>query len=144
MLSNLRFSFLIMAAMIIPLAVSAATKEPATYSRMTYSGRVAVDKSLRIGIVRKGIKIESITFSGDEAVIVVSNKRAKGVKGHIGIALYDRKKRLIAAESDSQSIVRKVAKIRPGKQANMKVKFGKFVSNFRGISSYRLVFVTKN
>ena len=97
---------------------------------------------MQIGRDHKGIKLEAITFSGDEATVIVWNRTPNGVKGHVGIALYDKKNQLIAAESDSASMVRKVTKIRSGKQASLKVKFKKFVPNFKGVAKYRLVFTT--
>lgn len=142
MVSGIRVSVLLLAAMILPMAVSAATKAPATFSRITHSGKVITGKALEIGIDHKGVKLEAITFSGDEAVVVVWNRTPNGVKGHVGIALYDSKNRLIAAESDSQSITRKMMKIRAGKTANFKIKFKKFMSSFKGAAKYRLVFVT--
>ncbi len=114
------------------------------YSRITHSGKVIPGKSIEVGLDYKGIKIDAITFSGNEAIVVVWNTRTEGVRAHVGIALFDKKNRLIAAESDSQSITRKVMKIRAGKTANFKVKFKKFVANFKGVAKYRLVFATTN
>lgn len=142
MFNNIRFSLFVLAAMIIPMAVGAATKAPATYSRITHSGKVIPGKLIEIGVNHRGVKLEAITFSGDQAVVIVWNRTPNGVKGHVGIALFDKKNRLIAAESDSQSIARSMTKIRSGKQANFKVKFKKFVSDFKGVARYRLVFVT--
>lgn len=142
MFARMRLSAFILVAMILPMAVTAATTAPATFSRITHSGKVITGKSMEIGKDHKGVKLEAITFSGDEAVVIVWNRTPTSVKGHIGIALYDKKKRLIAAESDSQSLTRSMMKIRAGKTANFKIKFKKFMPNFKGVATYRLVFVT--
>ena len=142
MFARIKLPAFFLIAMMIPMALTAGTDKPVNYSRMTHGGKVIVGKSMDIGRAHKGIKLEAITFSGDEATVIVWNKTPNGVTGHVGIALYDRKNRLIAAESDSASVMRKMTKIRSGKQANLKVKFKKFLSNFKGVAKYRLVFTT--
>jgi len=138
-LSRINLSLVFAMALILPLAVTAASKAPPTFSRITHTGKVVADKLIEIGLDLKGVKLEAVTFSGDEAVVVVWNRTPSSVTGHVGIALYDKKNRLIAAESDSQSF-----KIRSGKTANFKIKFGKFMSNFKNAARYRLVFVTRS
>ncbi|MDH3670686.1 MAG: hypothetical protein OES46_05910 [Gammaproteobacteria bacterium] len=144
MFARMKLPAFFLIAMIVPMALSAATEKAKSvnYSRITHGGKVVVGKSMDIGRDHKGIKLEAISFSGDEAIVIVWNKRPTGVSGHVGIALYDAKNRLIAAESDSMSMVRKVTKIRSGKQANFRVKFKKFLPNFKGVAQYRLVFTT--
>ena len=142
MFARIKLPAFFLIAMMVPMALTAATDKPVNYSRITHGGKVVVGKSMNIGRDHKGIKLEASTFSGSEATVLVWNKRATGVAGHVGIALYDKKNRLIAAESDSTSVMRKMTKIRSGKQANFRVKFKKFLPNFKGVAKYRLVFTT--
>jgi hypothetical protein len=142
MFAKIKLPAFFLIAMMVPMALTAGTEKSVNYSRITHSGKVVVGKSMQIGRDHKGVKLEAITFSGDEATVIVWNRTPNGVNGHVGIALYDAKNRLIAAESDSASMMRKVTKIRSGKQANFKVKFKKFLPNFKGVAKYRLVFTT--
>jgi hypothetical protein len=142
MFARIKLPAFFLIAMMVPMALTAATDKPVNYSRITHGGKVVVGKSMNIGRDLKGVKLEAITFSGAEATVIVWNKRTTGVAGHVGIALYDKKNRLIAAESDSTSVMRKMTKIRSGKQANFKIKFRKFLPNFKGVAKYRLVFTT--
>lgn len=142
MFASIKLPAFFLIAMMVPMALTAGTEKPVNYSRMTHGGKVVVGKAMNIGRDHKGIKLEAITFSGAEATVIVWNRTPNGITGHVGIALYDKKNRLIAAASDSTSVMRKVTKIRPGKQANFKVKFKKFLPNFKGVAKYRLVFTT--
>lgn len=142
MFAKIKLPAFFLIAMMVPMALTAGTEKPVNYSRITHSGKVVVGKSMQIGRDHQGVKLEAITFFGAEATVIVWNRTPNGVTGHVGIALYDAKNRLIAAESDSTSMMRKVTKIRPGKQANFKVKFKKFLPNFKGVAKYRLVFTT--
>ena len=117
-----------------------AAEAPKNFSRISHTGKVIVDKPVELALDHKGVKLESISFSGDEALVIVWNRTPKAVKGHIGIALFDAKGRLVAAESDAQSVTRAIASIRSGKQTNFKVRFKKFLSDFEGVAQYRLVF----
>ncbi len=142
MFARIKLPAFFLIAMMVPMALTAATEKPVNYSRMTHGGKVVVGKAISIGREHKGVKVEAITFSGAEATVLVWNRTPNGITGHVGIALYDKKNRLIAAASDSTSVMRKMTKIRSGKQANFKVKFKKFLPNFKGVAKYRLVFTT--
>ncbi len=142
MFARIKLPAFFLIAMMVPMALTAATEKPVDYSRMTHGGKVVVGKAIGIGREHQGVKVEAITFSGAEATVLVWNRTPNGVTGHVGIALYDKKNRLIAAASDSTSMMRKMTKIRSGKQANFKVKFKKFLPNFKGVAKYRLVFTT--
>ncbi len=142
MFARIKLPAFFLIAMMVPMALTAATEKPVNYSRMTHGGKVVVGKAIGIGREHKGVKVEAITFSGAEATVIVWNRTPNGITGHVGIALYDKKNRLIAAASDSTSMMRKMTKIRSGKQANFKVKFKKFLPNFKGVAKYRLVFTT--
>ena len=136
------FLLLLAAALVPSLAVTAGAKEPGTYSRIIHSGNMVTDKPIEIALDLDGVKLEAITFSGNEAVVVVWNRTPVGVTAHVGIALYDEQDQLIAAESDSQSIKRTLSKIKPDKAVNLKIKFKKFIPDFKNAARYRLVFVT--
>ena len=144
MFARIKLPAFFLIAMMFPMALTAATEKMVNYSRMTHGGKVVVGKAMDIGRDHKGVKVEAITFSRDaaEATVIVWNRTPNGVTGHVGIALYDKKNRLIAAQSDSTSVMRKMTKIRSGKQANFKIKFKKFLPNFKGVAKYRLVFTT--
>ncbi len=137
-----KFSILALAiVMILPLAADAA--KTSTMYRVSHFGKVVVGKPIEIGLDHKGVKMETITFSEDEVTVLLWNRTPSSVKGHVGVALFDQKNRLMAAESDSQSITRTFTNIRPGKQANLKVKFKKFLSSFKGVAKYQVVLVTE-
>ncbi len=141
MIKNTLLSFLVLAVTAVFVIPSAkAAEAPKNFSRISHTGKVIVDKPVELALDHKGVKLESISFSGDEALVIVWNRTPKAVKGHIGIALFDPKGRLVAAESDAQSVTRAIASIRSGKQTGFKVRFKKFLSNFEGVAQYRLVF----
>ena len=123
-----------------PFAVDAKTN--VTMHRVTHAGKVILDKPIEVGVDNRGVKVETITFSGDEAFVVIYNRTPRPVKAHLGIALYDEHGDLLAAESDAASFTRTFSDVRAGKQEHFKVKFGKFMFNFDSASKYALVFVT--
>ncbi len=141
---RISFSLLLAAALVLSLTITTDAKEPVSYGRIAHTGTMVTDKPIEIALDLNGVKLEAITFSGNEAVAVVWNTTPHSVAAHIGIALYDENDELIAAESDTQSIARALVKIKSGKAANLKIKFKKFVSDFKDIARYRLVFVTKS
>ena len=118
-------------------------KKDVTVHRVTHAGTVILDKPIEVGVDNRGVRVETITFSGDEALVVVYNRTPRPVKAHLGVALYDEHDDLLAAESDAASFTRTLSDVRAGKQESFKVKFGKFIANFNGASKYALVFVTE-
>lgn len=134
---KIKFSLFILVAMVfLPMAIAAGEEKPKTYHRASYSGKMIVDKIIEIGLDHKGVKLEAITFSGNEALLIAFNRTPSGVKANVGVALFDEKNQLIAAESDSRA-----TGIRSGKQGNFKIKFKKFLSGFKGVARFYLVFV---
>lgn len=129
--------------MLSPTAV-AAEKKAVKWSKTTHVGRVVAGKPIELGIDNKGVKLESIAFSETEAVVIVWNRTPESVKGHVGLALYDKRNVLLAAESDSTSFTRTFTQIRSGKQATFKVSFDKFMTSMDGVDKYALVFVTQD
>lgn len=127
---------------LFPLNIDA--KQNVSIHRVTHAGNVILDKPIEVGVDNRGIRVETITFSGDEALVVVYNRTPRPVKAHLGIALYDERDDLLAAESDAASFTRTFSDVRAGKQEHFKVKFGKFLVNFDGASKYALVFVTED
>lgn len=127
---------------LFPINVDA--KKDINMHRVTHAGKVILDKPIEIGVDNRGVRVETITFSGDEALVVVYNRTPRPVKAHIGLALYDNHDDLLAAESEATSFTRTFSDVRAGKQANFKIKFGKFIVNFDGASTYALVFVTED
>ena len=135
-------SLLVLSVTAAPVTTGAkAADAPKSFSRISHTGKLFIDKTVELALDHKGVKLESISFSGDEALVIVWNRTPKAVKGNIGIALFDAKGRLVAAESDVQSVTRAIASIRSGKQTSFKVRFKKFLSDFEGATQYRLVFV---
>ncbi len=119
-------------------------KKDVSVHRVTHAGNVILDKPIEVGVDNRGVRVETITFSGDEALVVVHNRTPRPIKAHLGIALYDERDDLLAAESDTASFTRTFSDVRAGKQEHFKVKFGKFIINFDGASKYALVFVTED
>lgn len=140
------FSFVLAALFVVMLAPSTtlAEKAPAKWSKMTHVGRVIPGKPMQLGIDNNGVKVESIAFSENEAVVIVWNRTPESVKGHVGVALYDKRNHLLAAESDSASFTRTFTQIRSGKQATFKVSFDKFMPTMKGVDKYALIFVTQD
>ena len=137
MIKKIRCSlFLALTLAILPMAVGAAEEEPKTFHSVSYSGAMVLDKTIEIGIDHRGVKLEAITFSGDEALVVTWNRTPSGVKAHAAVALFDAKNQLVAAESDSRA-----TGIRSGKQGNFKIRFKKFLSDFSGVARFHVVFV---
>lgn len=128
------FLLILVAMMILPMAMATGEEKPRTLSRVSHSGKMVINKIIQIDIDHKGVKLDAVTFSGDEALLVAWNGRPSSVKASAAIALFDANNRLIAAESNSGSI-------RSGKQANFKIKFKKFLLDFKGVTHFHLVFV---
>ena len=126
----------LVAVVIVPLALASGQEKPKTYYPVSYGGAMEVNKIIEIGLDHRGVKIEAITFSGNEALLVTWNRTPSGVKASVGVALFDAKNQLIAAESDSRA-----TGIRSGKQGNFKIKFKKFLSDFSKVARFHLVFV---
>jgi len=132
------FSLFILVAMIILLVTVTEGQVrggPFIYHRISYSGKMVVDKVIPIGIDHKGVKLEAITFSGNAALFIVWNRTPRHVKTTVGIALFDGNNRLIAAES-----YHRTPTIRSGKQANFGIKFDRFLADFEGVTRFHLVF----
>lgn len=130
--------------MLVLFPFNVDAKKDINLHRVTHVGKVIRDKPTEVGVDNKGVMVETITFSGDEALVVVYNRTPRPVKAHIGLALYDEHDDLLAAESDAASFTRTFSDVRAGRQVNFKVKFGKFMVNFDGASKYALVFVTED
>ena len=141
MIRNTMLSFLVLAVTaVFTIPGAKAAEAPENFSRISHTGRAIADKPVKLALDHKGVKLKSIGFSGNQALVIVWNRTPKAVKGNIGIALFDPKGRLVAAESDAQSVTRAIASIRSGKQTSFKVRFKKFLSGFEGVARYRLVF----
>ena len=135
--AKLSIALLLAAMMVVPMSVATGDEKPKTYHRFSYSGKILVDKPIEIGIDLKGVKLESIFFSGNEALVIVWNRTPSRVKAYVAIALFDDKNQLIGAEAASS----KPIGIRSGKPANYNFKFKNFISDFEGVSRFHLVFV---
>ncbi len=133
--SFLALLFVVM--MVVPMAVAVGDEKPKTYYRVSYSGKMLVDKPIDIGKDLKGVKLESIFFSKNEALVIVWNRTPSRVKAHVAIALFDDKNRLIAAGVE---LSRPIG-IRSGKQANYTFKFKNFTSDLKKFSRFHLAFV---
>ncbi len=142
--STLSFVLAVFFATMLSPVTTLAEKAPTKWSKATHVGRVITGKPIQLGIDNKGIKIESIAFNENEAVVIVWNRTPDSVKGHVGLALYDNRNHLLAAESDSASFTRTFTQIRSGKQATFKVSFDKFMPTMKGADKYALVFVTQD
>ncbi len=136
MMKKARFSILILAALVIfPRVIAKGEEKAKTYTPISYGRAMIVDKVIEIGIDHKGVKLEAITFSGQEALFIAWNRTPSSVKASVGVALFDEKNRLMAAESS------RTAGIRSGKQTNYKINFKKFLHDFKGATHFHLVFV---
>jgi hypothetical protein len=127
---------LLVAVVIFPVAVVTGEEKAKTFHPISYSGNMLVDKTIEIGIDHRGVKLEAITFSGNEALLVTWNRTPNRVKAGAGVALFDDKNRLVAAESDSRP-----GGISSGKQGNFKIDFKKFLADFSSVARFQVVFV---
>jgi hypothetical protein len=105
-----------------------------TYYRLAHSGSLAVNKPIEIGADLRGIKLESTYFTDNEVLVVVWNRTPVTAHINVGVALFDAKGNLMAAEAAS-----KMLGVRSGKQGNFKVKFKKFLSDFTGVAQFKVV-----
>jgi hypothetical protein len=141
MVKGIKFSvvLLFVMTMVVPMAVAVGDEKPKTYHRVSYSGKMVVDKPIDIGIDLKGIKLESIFFSENEALVILWNRTPSRVKAYVAIALFNDKNRLIAAGDKSS----KPIGIRSGKQASYNFKFENFISDLKEVSRFHLAFVVQ-
>ena len=77
--AKLSIFFLALAAIVL-LPVTADAKKETTLHRLTHVGRVVLDKPIEIGKDNKGVKLETITFSGDEAIVIIWNRDRKSTR----------------------------------------------------------------
>ena len=127
---------LLLAIVIFPVTLVMAEEKAKTFYPVSYGGNMVVDKTVEIGIDHRGVKVEAITFSGTEALLVTWNRTPNSVKASAGVALFDDKNRLVAAESDSRP-----GGIRSGKQGNFKISFKKYLADFSSVARFQVVFV---
>jgi hypothetical protein len=126
----------LLAIVIFPVPAVTGEQKTKTFHPVSYTGKMLVDKTIEIGIDHRGVKLEAITFSGDEALLVTWNRTPNGVKASAGVALFDAQNRLVAAESDSRP-----GGIRSGKQGNFKISFKKYLTDFSSVARFHVVFV---
>ena len=129
--------FAVAVALIVgPIAMADEGEKIKTFHRASWAGNVVMDKPIEIAKDIQGVKVESIYFSGDQALIIVWNRTPKLVKANVGVALFDQHNNLLASEADSHPIG-----IRSGKQGNFKIKFKKFLADCKEAARFHLVFV---
>jgi len=136
MMRSTRLVVLLLTAIVIfPMAASGGEEEAVFYP-VSFTSTMQTDKIIEIDIDHRGVKLGAITFSGNEALLTVWNRSPNRVKANAAVALFDANNRLIGAESDS-----KAGGVGAGKQGNFKINFKKFLSDFKGVSRFHLVFV---
>jgi len=121
------------------LASAATAEKYKVHDRVSVGGEVTQGTPIDLGIDHSGLKLEAITFEENEATLIVWNRTPEKVNVNAGLALFDEGGLLIAAQSDDRPMTRSIFSIRSGKQANLKFKFGKFLSYIPEESQFRLV-----
>lgn len=132
-------SLALLAAGLLLLPGVTVAEKYKTHDRVSVGGKVTQGTPIDLGIEHQGVKLEAITFEEDEATLIVWNKTTGKVNVNAGLALFDEGGLLIAAQSDDRPMTRSIFSIRSGKQANLKFKFGKFLSYIPEESQFRLV-----
>jgi hypothetical protein len=126
-------------ALILLIASVAGAGKFKSHDRLAFTGKVTTGRPIEIGIDHGGVKLEAITFSENEALVIIWNRTPGKVNVNAGLALFDRTGQLMAAESDDRPITRSVLSIRAGKQANLKIKLKKFLSDVGEAAQFQLV-----
>lgn len=119
-----------------PVGVYAKSKTE-ILGAVSYQRSMIAGTPIEVGIRLKGVKLESIFFGKNEALVILWNKTPESVKPNIGIALFDRRGKLVATGFDSRTFK---MPLRAGKQGNYKLRFDKFISNYKAVASFKLVF----
>jgi len=119
-------------------AVSAANKF-GVIEAQSFSGKMASNKPIDVGIEVSGIKLESIYFSDNmEAMIILWNRTPATARPEVGVALFDKSGKLLGTGYQSNSIRRTT--VRAGKQMNYTLHFDKFVNDYSKVASFQLIF----
>ena len=105
------------------------------YHRTAHTNKIVVDQAMEINIDHNGVTLDTLTFSGNEALLVTWNRSPHRVNGSLALCLFDKKNILVAAATKLR------ARIGSGKQASFRFDFGKFVANFNEVARYQLVHV---
>ena len=119
-------------------AVSAANKFE-VQGTLTYSGTMAGNIPIDVGLEVLGVKLESVYFSENMSVLVILwNRTPNTVRPEVGIALYDKSGKLLGTGYQSYSIGRTT--VRGGKQMNYWLHFDKFINDYSNVARFELVF----
>lgn len=103
-----------------------------------WGGKVTLNQPLPTPVEVDGVKVESVFFSGDEALVIIWNKGTHSVDVALGLALFDGKGRLLATGRDVSGLRLGGNGVRPGRQATFRFAFDDFVGNVGNARTFQL------
>lgn len=122
----------------MPVLAEEAAAQKGVLGNDSFAGPMALDQPIEIGIDVKGVKMQSVYFSGTEAMVIMWNRRPQSTKVTVDVAVYDRAGKLLAVGQKKFSLGS--GTIRAGKQANYNFDFGSYVQDLSQAAAFSAVF----
>ena len=134
----LRTVMMLMALFVSGLAISAENSVKSVLGADSIAGKYSPDAPIELNLDVKGVKLQSIYFSGKQAMVILWNRRPKGVGVSVDVTLYDAQGKLIAVGKRPVSLIG--GSIRAGKQENFNFDFSHYVADMGQVATYAVVF----
>lgn len=122
----------------MPALASEAPAQKGVVGKDSFSGVMALDQPIEMGIDVKGVKMQSVYFSGTEAMVILWNRRPQSTKVTVDVAVHDKAGKLLAVGQKKFSLG--AGTIRAGKQANYNFDFSSYLPNLSEAAAFSAVF----
>ncbi|MFP5382667.1 MAG: hypothetical protein ACLGHG_01215 [Gammaproteobacteria bacterium] len=122
----------------LPVLAQEAAAQKGVVGNDSFAGPMALDQPIEIGIDVKGVKMQSVYFSGTEAMVIMWNRRPQSAKVTVDVALYDGAGKMLAVGQKKFSL--SAGTIRAGKQSNYKFDFGSYLQDMGAVAAFSAVF----
>lgn len=122
----------------LPALASDAPAQKGVVGNGSFSGALVLDQPIEMGIDVKGVKMQSVYFSGTEAMVILWNRRPQSTKVTVDVAVYDKAGKMVAVGQKKFSLV--AGTIRAGKQANYNFDFSSYLSSMSEAAAFSAVF----
>lgn len=122
----------------LPAVAAEAPEKQAVAGRDAFTAALVADQPIDMNLDVKGVKMQSVYFSGTEAMVIMWNRRPKTAKVNVDVVLFDAAGKVIAVGKRSLSLAG--GSIRAGKQSNFSFDFGGYVAGVSDAAKFTAVF----
>lgn len=111
-------------------------------SAKNYTAKIQLQSPIDINLEVNGVKLDSIFFDREklEAFVILRNRTPSSVNPNVGVALFDKKGKLLATGIDSTGFSFTGGDIDAGDQKNFKLDFSRYINDYKKVSKFQLVF----